>query len=80
MIPIFLWSVVVTQSIQRLVCRGCATSWATIWGTGRTRLGQWSWTSAVLWLPYEVSGCAVSVLAQLGDLRVGGLDQLLAAG
>ena len=25
MIPIFLWSVVVTQSIQRLVCRGAAT-------------------------------------------------------
>ena len=28
MIPIFLWSVVVTQSTHRLLVRGAATSWA----------------------------------------------------
>jgi hypothetical protein len=35
MIPIFLWSVVSTQSTQRLLVRGLATSWAITWGTGR---------------------------------------------
>ncbi len=35
MIPIFLWSVVVTQSIQRLVWRGRVTSWVSTWGIGR---------------------------------------------
>ena len=34
MIPIFLWSVVRTQSTQRLLVRGAATSWAVTWGIG----------------------------------------------
>ncbi len=34
MIPIFLWSVVSTQSTQRLVFRGLAISCAVIWGIG----------------------------------------------
>ena len=36
MIPIFLWSVVVTQSTQRFVWRGAVTSWAITCGTGRS--------------------------------------------
>ena len=36
MIPIFLWSVVVTQSTHCLVVRGFATSWAMICGTRRS--------------------------------------------
>ena len=36
MIPIFLWSVVVTQSTHRLVVRGASTSWAVTCGTGRS--------------------------------------------
>ena len=40
MIPIFLWSVVVTQSIQRWVFRGRCTSCATIWGTGLETVGS----------------------------------------
>ena len=36
MIPIFLWSVVVTQSIQRLLVRGLSTLWAITCGTART--------------------------------------------
>jgi hypothetical protein len=36
MIPIFLWSVVVTQSTQRLVLRGLAISSVVICGTGRS--------------------------------------------
>ncbi len=35
MIPIFLWSVVVTQSTHCLVLRGATTSCAVTWGTGR---------------------------------------------
>ncbi len=35
MIPIFLWSVVVTQSTQRLEVRGATTRWAVTCGTGR---------------------------------------------
>ena len=34
MIPIRLWSVVVTQSTQRLVLRGAVTLVAMTWGTG----------------------------------------------
>src|SRR5947209_7360599 len=82
MIPIFLWSVVVTQSIQRLLVRGLVTSWASTCGTAR-RLAVADPVGVVAgWLVTDMlaPGLEVSALGQdlpqLGDLGVGGLDLL----
>src|SRR5438270_4794994 len=72
MIPIFLWSVVVTHSIQRLVWRGAVTSWAVTWGTVLTVGAVVTDMLSLL----EVS-CLAQIGPQLGHLRVRGMDILL---
>src|SRR5436305_3164697 len=76
MIPIRLWSVVMTQSIRRLVWRGRATPWAITWGTG---LRTCSVVTDIVGGALEVS-VGAEYLAQLCDLIVGGLDQPLLVG
>ncbi len=55
-IPIFLWSVVVTQSIHRLVWRGRVTSCAVTCGTGLrvSGSGAVSVVTDICWLASKV--------------------------
>src|SRR5579859_3625159 len=75
MIPIFLWSVVTTQSIQRLVWRGAVTARESTWGAGLAAGNVVTDMRGLL----EVSVLG-QIRAQLGHLRVGGLDVLLLLG
>jgi hypothetical protein len=75
MIPIRLWSVVVTQSIHRRVLRGTETSCATTCGMGRSSVvvaGTVGGVTTAMGLELALLG---QDLTQLADLVVGGVDR-----